>query len=194
MRLLTDHKLIKAIKSNQPKKQNEAFIILHRRCFRYVKNYIINNQGDEAAAADIFQDSYIILLNQFKKPEFQISSSLTNYLRGICRKLWLIELRKKKNRAIQLWENLESMHSIEEHIPLYEIRERNQVIMTLLKSLNDDCRKVIQLFYYYEMKMAQIKEAMGFASEQVAKNKKSHCLKKLREIVRGNPQYLETLR
>jgi hypothetical protein len=34
---------------------------------------------------------------------------------------------------------------------------------------------------------------MGYASEAVVKNKKANCLKKLREIVLGNHNYLDVL-
>ena len=194
MKIQTEQKLIKYLKSEESKKQNEAFIALYRKCFQSVKKYITQNNGDENAAEDVFQDSYLILLRQLQKPGFQINRSLSNYLQGICRNLWLQELRQKKNSGVQSKEDLEYIAIIEDQVPSYEINERNQIIISLLESLNEDCRKIIELFYYQEMRMAQIYEVMGYSSEQVAKNKKSSCLKKLRDNVKGNSDYRDSLR
>ena len=194
MRILTEQKLVKYLKSEESKKQNEAFITLYRKCFQSVKKYITQNNGDENAAEDVFQDSYLILLRQLQKPGFQINRSISNYLQGICRNLWLQELRHKKSSGVQSKEDLEYIAIIEDQVPLYEINERNQIIISLLENLNEDCRKIIELFYYHEMRMAQIYEVMGYSSEQVAKNKKSSCLKKLRDNVRSNSDYRDSLR
>jgi hypothetical protein len=42
--------------------------------------------------------------------------------------------------------------------------------------------------------MQEIAREMALASEAVAKNKKSNCMKKLRELIAGNRNYWEVLK
>ena len=49
-------------------------------------------------------------------------------------------------------------------------------------------------FYYDRLRVKEIVERMGFSNEQVAKNTKSKCMKKLRELVEKEPLYLKAFK
>ena len=66
--------------------------------------------------------------------------------------------------------------------------------MKLLESLGKDCKRVLVLYYYERLKMKEIAGIMNFANDQVAKNKKSSCLKKLKSIVSESPRMKDILK
>ena len=60
---------------------------------------------------------------------------------------------------------------------------------TIEKHLGEKCRQILSHYYYDKRSMREIAQLMGLANEQVAKNKKSLCLKKLKEMIRENPAF-----
>jgi len=46
---------------------------------------IINNNGDEDDAKDIYQEAIIVLYNKIKSGKFELSSKLKTYIYSVCR-------------------------------------------------------------------------------------------------------------
>ncbi len=180
----SDNDILRLLQSREPASQDKAFRYLYRQYYGLVENIVTRNSGDPEDAKDVFQDGLIVLFNNVKKKDFNLSSSLKTFLYSICRNIWLMKLRKTKKEY-----PLQDHH---EHIPLSEnlfdtlvLNERKQFVVKLLEKLNDDCRRLIELFYFRQMKMVKIKEVFNLGSEQAAKNKKNLCMKKLRGLVGG---------
>jgi len=53
--------------------------------------------------------------------------------------------------------------------------------------LKGDCQRVLKMYYYERLRMSEIARKMGYLNDQVAKNKKSSCLRKLKHHVLKNP-------
>lgn len=181
MNHLTDQELVELLQSGEPALQDNAFRHLYRQFFKSVEHLVLQNNGDEEDAKDVFQDGLIVLFNNVKLKKFVLSSTLKTYLYSICRNIWLMKLRKVKKET-----PLKEQH---EHLPLSEnifetllTNERTQMLAQLVNQLDENCRRIIELFYFNKMKMDQIKEVFGLASVAVAKNKKSNCMKKLRKM------------
>jgi predicted DNA-binding protein YlxM (UPF0122 family) len=70
------------------------------------------------------------------------------------------------------------------------IKKKNEFIKdTVKKYLNEqceDCKKVLELYYFKDLDMKTIAEEMGYKNADVAKKKKYECFKKLAEMVRKN--------
>ena len=60
--------------------------------------------------------------------------------------------------------------------------ERSEIIANLIEKMGEECRQLLLYFYFDRFRMKRIMELMGFSSEQVTKNKKSRCMKKLRAM------------
>ncbi len=179
-----DNDILKLLKSGEPALQDRAFRLLYRQYFGLAESIVTQNSGGPEDAKDVFHDGLIVLFNNVKKEGFSLSSTLKTYLYSICRNIWMMKLRKTKKEF-----PLQDQH---EHIPLSEnmfdtlvLNERKQFVVRLLEKLSDDCRRLIELFYFRQMRMAQIKEVFNLGSEQAAKNKKNLCMKKLRGMVGG---------
>lgn len=59
---------------------------------------------------------------------------------------------------------------------------RKEVIVRLLRQLDETCRKVLTLSFYRNFSMESIANELNFKNELVAKKKKHLCLKKLKEL------------
>lgn len=193
MKQLSDEIIIQQIQSGEQRLQNQALRQLYKAFYGLAEQIIVKNSGNSEDVPDVFQNALIIFFNKAKKPDFQLSSSIKTFLYSICRNLWLMELRKNKRNT-----TLEDHH---EYIPTEEnifetlvVNEKKKLIIHLLKQMGESCRKVLEMFYFRKMKMVQIQKAMGYGSEQVAKNKKRACMVRLRKMVLENPEYVKELR
>ena len=63
-----------------------------------------------------------------------------------------------------------------------EIEEKQKKLKRLFSQIGENCQRVLHLFYFHRLSMNAIAQELGLANEQVAKNKKSRCLKKLKAI------------
>lgn len=183
MQHLPDSEIIELLQSGEPALQENAFRYLYRQYFGLVESMVVQNSGATEDVKDVFHDGLIVLFNNAKKEGFTLSSTLKTYLYSICRNIWLMKLRKTKRET-----PLQDHH---EHIPVEGnifdtllTNERKQLVVNLLSKLGEDCRRMIELFYFNKMKMAQIREVFNLGSEQAAKNKKSLCMKKLRRMAK----------
>ena len=191
--LLTDETLINYLQSGNLRLQNRAFRFVYKQYYGLIESFILNNSGSKEQVADIFQDGIIVFFNQAKHKDFEIKSSIKTYLYAVCKNLWLMYLRKTK-KEVDIKDEHKHILLSENYFDTLVITERKQLILKLINGLGTQCQKLLKLFYYQKMRMAQIKEEMHFSSEQVAKNKKSICMKSLRLKVMENEQYQISLR
>ena len=176
-----DNEILGLLKSGNPAQQERAFRYLYRQYYGLAESIVTKNNGRPEEAKDVFQDALIVLFNNTKKEGFQLTAALKTYLYSICHKLWLMKLRKTKREA-----PLETRHEL---LPIEATQletlittERKLLITQLLEKLGEDCRRIIELFYFRKTRMAKIKELFNLGSEQAAKNKKSQCMKRLRQM------------
>ncbi len=193
MKQLNDIDIFSFLQSGEAKQQEYAFRYLYRTYFGLVESLVLQNTGTKDDAADIFHDGLIVLFNNIKKGVFQSNSTIKTYLYSICRNLWLMKLRKSK-REISLEEKHQSIQVQEDHFETLIVDERKEVLFRLLQELGDECKRILELFYFRKLKMNEIKLNLNMTSEQVVKNKKSRCMKSLRSIAKENTFYQQSLR
>ena len=191
--MFSENEIMAALQSGDASSQEKAFRYLYRQYYGLVESLVVTNSGAREDAADIFHDGLIVLFNQVKQGSFQLKSTLKTYLYSICRNLWLMKLRRGKKET-RLEEKHESLQIAEDHFQTLEMTEKKNLIVQLLQELNEDCRKILELFYFRKMKMEQIRQMLNLANEQVAKNKKSRCMKSIRSKVKENALYQQSLR
>jgi len=192
MKIWSDEEIIISLKGDQMKREL-ALKQLYTQLFPIIKSYIHKNNGTDEDAADIFQDAMIVFYEKVRLNQFQLSSSIRTYLYSVCKHLWLNKLRAQKN-VIGLSNESESL-TVDPSIPgILGSNERDDFLMKLLGRLGSDCKKILVLYYYNRLKMKEIAETMNFANDQVAKNKKSSCLKKLKLMVSESPRLKDILK
>lgn len=194
MKKISDDQIVKLLASPDGQQNNEALRYLYHSHYEIVAKMVYKNSGSEEEAKDIFQDGLIVLYNQTKKPNFKLSSALQTFLFAICRNLWLMKLRRKK-REVKLDDSFNFLPEIgDSQLEVLIGNERQELVVQLLDQLGDACKQVLHYFYFERLKMKEIMKLMNLSSEQVTKNKKANCLKKLRKFVLESPTYQQNLK
>lgn len=141
------------------------------------RNYGIDNE----TAEDIYQDSFLIMYHNVRSGEYEERFAKHN----VSLKTYLFEIGKhriynhlsRERKEISMVQNLISEWSVLQ----YDSKEWNkaqQVVSLLIKEADTDCNKVLFLYYWKHYSMAEIARTMRYKTEQVAKNKKSSCLRR----------------
>lgn len=187
-----DQWVIERLQSNDTRRQDEAFRQIYQQYYGLIESLVVTNSGNAEQAKDVFQDGIIVMFNRVKRGDFTLSGTIKGYLFAICRNLWLMKLRTA-GREPAIEPHHERMQFEEDLFDTLVTNERQQLVVQLLGKLGEDCRRILDLFYYQKMSMANIMVVFGLGSEQAAKNKKAQCLGKLREMVASSPFYKKTL-
>ena len=74
-----------------------------------------------------------------------------------------------------------------------EYSENQKMLGTILNQAGERCKKLLKSFYYEKLSMNKIASTQGYSSEQIAKNQKLRCLKKIRAIVNKSEFYTKNL-
>ncbi|MEM9916822.1 MAG: sigma-70 family RNA polymerase sigma factor [Bacteroidota bacterium] len=182
MKKYSDSDIISMLQSGDRALQDAAFRHLYHCYFGLIESLIVRNSGQAHEVKDVFHDGLIVLFNKVKTADFSLSSTLKTYLYAICRNLWLLKLKKQK-REVVLEDTHERMQVEESHFQTLVETERKALVRSMIESLGRECQQILELYYYRRLKMVQIQQTLGLVSEQVVKNKKGKCLRKLRENV-----------
>ncbi len=179
--------IIEQLQFGNSQSVDKALIYLHRQVYRTVVSFVKKYKGSDADCEDLFQDGLVALYRLAK--DGKLKKDATNveaYLYTICRNLWYKQLQKRKE-TVEVDENANSV-PIEE-LALYSLmeEEKKAAIDQLLSRIGDSCKRLLVYYFYDRLRLKQIAELMDYASEQVAKNKKSECMKKLRTLASELP-------
>jgi len=185
----TDHHLLEMLSSPDKAVRNKALTSIYQENFLAISTYIKKNRGKPEDAEDIFQDGLMAFYEQVIKGNFKGTSTIRTYLFAICKNTWIKRLRKASTQR-EIYGKEEDFPQAEDLILDQIITdEESKLLASFLDQIGKDCKKVL-LFYYYERKrMKEIAKVLGFANEQVAKNKKNRCLKKLKELAQRIPHF-----
>lgn len=193
MAIYKDEDLIRQMQSESPAERNKALSTIYQSNYSMVAYFVKKNNGTDEDAADIFQDSLIAMYNKAAANNLQLTASLSTYIYSIARNLWYKKLRSR-NRNIPLEDTHEKI-PLDGHFFNDLLRsERDEAVADKLNLIGEDCRKVLRYFYYDRLRMKDIMALMGWQSTQVAKNKKSSCMKKLRAIIMDDEGFLEFIK
>ncbi len=189
----TDMQVITLLQSGVESKENQGIKILYEQNFKLIEHLVVTNKGSSTDAEDLFQEGIIVLYKQLRKPDFGLDCKIKTYLYSVCRNLWLKRLRTF-GRTTELTETYNAVPIDETSLQKIEITERTKSLMDLLETIGESCKKMLLFYYFEQLKMKEIAEKMDLANEQVAKNKKSICMRKLKAIVKDSPHYKEIFR
>ena len=190
MKTYSDQEVIKMIQSGATRKEDRALEYLYAQYYSLIEKLIKNNNGTEIEAADVFQDSIIVLYNQLKSGEVELNCTIKTYLYSVSRNLWLRELRLK-NKQVDLMIDNETVPIEERQLKRLESNEQSELIAQLIKKLGEECQKILLLFYFEKLRMDDIANRLNLKTAQVAKNKKARCLKRLKAAAENSTVFYE---
>lgn len=188
----TDREIIEALKEGGGK-EDRCLHFLYKEYKGLIQHFIEKNSGTKEEAKDVFQDALIAVYENIKSGKFKGESKLSSYLYSIARFMWFNRL-KRKNIEWKIMD-LQSVDEVEEsHIVALLEEEKWAAIQGFFGELGAQCKRILIYSIYQGYNMKEISELMDYENEQVARNKKYKCLKKLKTLIAQRPEIIQLLK
>ncbi|MGV3558176.1 RNA polymerase sigma factor [Larkinella arboricola] len=155
---------------------------LYRRYFPMVLHLILNNNGSEDDAKDVYQETLIVLYEKVTTDSLALHCQLKTYLYSVSRRLWLKQLSLRNRNGISLMDT-EDVASVDDDLINHEARDRQFELMAeSLDRLGEPCRTLLEDFYMRHLSMQDITEKFGYTNADNAKTQKYKCLMRLKRL------------
>ncbi len=184
MRSIDNKVIIEGIRNQDKLILKEIYLVY----FPVIKRYIIDNNGSEQDAKDVFQEGIIIIYRKIKAGNLNLTSSFKSYIYSVCRFIWIKQLSKDKEDAEKMDNYLEYEGVQDIDIDEYEKNEQYKLYQKHFKRLEKDCRKLLQMFLN-KVPLKEIAKELGIDSQQYIKRKKYKCKEQLVRYIKSDPKY-----
>lgn len=168
---------------------------LYRMHYDTLSRYVMHNSGSEQDAEDIFQEVMVAFISLVQAAKFRGDSSIKTFLYALNKNMWLNELKRRgrasKREAAYEIANEKESDAINK---LVEDREAHRFMLQTVEELGENCKKILLLYYYEQQSMREIVASMHYENEQVVRNQKYKCLKKLEVKMTQQPALLNRLK
>jgi RNA polymerase sigma factor (sigma-70 family) len=155
---------------------------LYRENYKMVQSMIINNNGSSDDAADIFQETMIVLFEKVKTGQFELQCQLKTYMYSVARRLWLKKLQVQ-HRFNAETDSLADTIPVEDEIEQHVKKNNDFVIMeSAMGKIGEPCRSLLQAYYLQKKHMNEIAESFGYTNADNAKTQKYKCLVRLKKL------------
>lgn len=130
----------------------------------------------------------MILMNKVKNGKFvsQREGAIFSYLVQIGKLQAMNLVRKQRELSVQ-----EKMaisiniygDEVESDVSTYESqKEENELLESLIKSLPEDCQKILKHFYWGKKNMEDLASILGMKNADSVKTKKNKCMNRLKDF------------
>lgn len=175
---LKEQELIKGLALNE----KGAIETIYKDNFAVIQHLIINNNGSEDDAKDVFQEALIVLYEKAKSGVFELNCQIKTYLYSVSKRIWLKRLQKN-NRYELLANGIEETVQVEEDMALHEKRDDEFGMMeNAMMNIGEPCKSLLEAYYIQKRNMQEIAETFGYTNADNAKNQKYKCLMRLKKL------------
>lgn len=175
---LTEQALIRGLSVND----KSAVEAIYSDNYGVIQNMVLNNNGSEEDAKDIFQEALIVLYEKSKSVEFELNCQIKTYLYSVSKRLWLKRLQKSSRYELQS-NGFEETVYVEDDIGVHEKRNNEYGMMEFAMShIGEPCKSILEAYYIRKQNMQEIAEHFGYTNSENAKNQKYKCLVRLRKL------------
>jgi RNA polymerase sigma factor (sigma-70 family) len=155
--------------------------------FPKVKKFVLQNQGQQVDAEDIFQKALMQIGVRYRREPFEIKSSFEAYVFTACKNLWRRELNKSKTRVTE--DGVMELQNEERDMALATLeQERWELFTEMLDAISENCKKILKLFFA-KVSYQRIVQELDYSSETVARQRVFKCKTKLIETVKNDNRY-----
>lgn len=150
--------------------------------FPAIGRMVLQNNGSEDDARDVFQEAMIVLYEKVQEGNFILSSRLKTFLYAVCRRLWL---KKLQASAIQgpIYEELEETAAAEDALEAAAEKDQQFTLMEeAMARIGEPCKTILEDYYVHGRNMQEIAERFGYTNAENAKNQKYKCLMRLKKL------------
>lgn len=183
--------ILEAIRNNDRRVLQE-FYNVNRELFSAwcIKNYELTQQE----CVEIYQHAYIVLYKNVLHGKLEkLSSKPITYLCSVGRHVIMQRSRNKlqnTNVPIEEIENSRESDFVADTEEEKEHHARNKkLVQHLLSKIGDPCASILKMLFVKGMHPEAVAFAMNYSDERVLRKRKSLCLKRLREMVKEEPNH-----
>jgi RNA polymerase sigma factor (sigma-70 family) len=164
---------------------------LYQNYYEGVAAMIYSKGGNEEDVADIFQETVLTLVDKVKSNQFRGESSIKTFMIAVAKNLWLHELRTRGRRNKRELNYMVGADT-EEQMPDRRFNRANTDTMKqIFEGVGEVCTQILTGYYYDNLSMRELLKKFNYENEQVLRNRKSKCMKKLKELLSTNIPLLE---
>ncbi len=186
MRRLSTSEIIDGIKENDP----HVLHYVYQSYFKKVEAFVVANSGSASDAADLFQETMIVIFQKVRNDDLNLRSSFKSFFFGVIRKLWLKHLEVNRRRQHQEKSYSGDMDVFQVTDDLYSAYDQaiiRQLILKYYNKLGAKCQQILEL-YAHKMPVKDIAEKLG-CSESLVKKRKFECKEKLVRELMNDPLF-----
>jgi RNA polymerase sigma factor (sigma-70 family) len=163
---------------------------LYQKFSGKIKWMVLQNNGSEADAKDVFQDALLAVYRRARAGNFILTCPFEAFFYTVCKCKWLKELIKRKQQWVTTGNNRE-YNVGEDSFKLAEEIEKNEARNYLftrkLEELGESCRQLLQM-NWSGSSLEEVAKALKI-SYGYARKKKSLCMEKLILLVKQSAMY-----
>lgn len=177
-----EKKLLEGIKKQDANAMEEVYSSYRKEFLGWsMKNHRLN----EEEAVDLYQDTITLFFEKVIGGRIEeLSSSVKTYLFGIAKNkvLQMHDVNSRKSRhELGVAEHFKFLLADEGLYGVYE--KAKEVTERAFISMGENCRELLQLFYFEKKSMSEIAKIMGHKNDGVTRTTKKRCLEKVRSEV-----------
>lgn len=173
-----DRELLLGLTSNDDK----ALETIYTENFPAILRMVLQNNGSEDDAKDLFQEAMIVLYEKAQHGELDLYSKLKTFLYAICRHLWLKKLQSG-SWQLPLPDALEEVLPADDTMEDHEKKDQQFRIMEqAMAGMGEPCKTILEDYYIRKLSMLNIAEKFGYTNAENAKNQKYKCLMRLKKL------------
>ena len=156
---------------------------IYREHYSMVQSMIVNNNGSTDDAADVFQESMIVLFEKVKTGNFELNCQLKTFIYAVSRRIWLKKLNQNQRFSVTGSENLEEVVSVDEDMEMHENRQKEFNLMeAAMQKIGEPCKSLLEAYYLQKKQMQAIAADFGYTNADNAKTQKYKCLVRLKKL------------
>jgi RNA polymerase sigma factor (sigma-70 family) len=182
-----DQKYVTALLNNNAVLLDE----LYSRFSGKIKTMVLQNNGTETDAADIFQDALLSIYHKAVTNNFILTCPLEAFLYLICKNKWMNQLSRRKLQKVKFidtgnYENI-GQDSFKESEQEKLLLQRNELLKEKLSELSESTQKLLHLSWSGKS-MEEVANILN-VTYGYARKKKSEAMAKLIELVKKSPRF-----
>lgn len=173
-----EKEVFKAIGNND----KGAIEAVYKENYSLIQHFVINNNGSEDDARDIFQEAMMVLYEKSRQDDFELTCQIRTYLYSVCRRLWLKKLQYNRRIETQV-ENFDKIVPVEDDLAEHDkLNDQYLIMRTAMGKIGEPCKSLIEAFYVHRKNMHEIAGFFGYTNADNAKNQKYKCLVRLKKL------------
>ncbi len=176
--LPTDREVVLGILNNSEEALNKLYV----GYYPMILQFILNNNGNEEDAKDVYQEAIIVLYNKIKSGDFELTSKLKTFIYAVSRRIWLKKLSQESKKPMNVID-FADVEAVENDMEKHEEKDQQfEKMHSALVLLGEPCKTIIQDFYINNLSMQDISEKFGYTNTDNAKTQKYKCLQRLKKL------------